>query len=57
MNRMNSERNMGITSLYSVTSGYHNPHSLSYGGCIPAILESLDRIENVGDALRRPVGG
>ncbi|CAH8381502.1 unnamed protein product [Eruca vesicaria subsp. sativa] len=24
---------------------------LSYGGCIPAILEALDRIENVGDAL------
>ncbi|KAF3584983.1 hypothetical protein F2Q69_00030528 [Brassica cretica] len=26
---------------------------LSYGGCIPAILEALDRIENVGDALVR----
>ncbi|WZZ79508.1 hypothetical protein YC2023_100080 [Brassica napus] len=26
MNRLNSERDRGIMSLYSATSGYHNPH-------------------------------
>ncbi|KAF3596168.1 hypothetical protein DY000_02021074 [Brassica cretica] len=29
LNRMNSERDRDIMSLYSVTSGYHNPHKWS----------------------------